>query len=42
MATIGLLSLAILILFPYLKARVKALVPVPAQVIVLAVALPLG
>jgi MFS superfamily sulfate permease-like transporter len=41
-ATVGLLSLAILVAFSYAKARVKALKSVPSQVIVLAVAIPLG
>ncbi len=41
-ATVGLTSLAILILFPSLKARFKFLAPVPAQVIVLALAIPMG
>ncbi len=41
-AVVGLLSLAILIAFPYLKAAVPALKPVPAQVVVLAVGIPLA
>jgi MFS superfamily sulfate permease-like transporter len=41
-AIVGLVSLAILIAFPYVKAAVKPLKSVPAQVIVLAVAIPLG
>ncbi|MDB5309178.1 MAG: bicA [Gemmataceae bacterium] len=41
-AAIGLVSLAILVAFPYVKAAVRALKSVPAQVIVLAVAIPLG
>jgi MFS superfamily sulfate permease-like transporter len=41
-AAVGLVSLAIMILFPYLKAFVPALKPVPAQLVVLVVAVPLG
>lgn len=41
-AAVGLVSLAILIAFPYLKAKLKFLGPVPAQVIVLAVAIPMA
>lgn len=40
--TVGLTSLAILIAFPYLKARVKAIQAIPAQVVVLLVAVPLA
>ena len=41
-AAIGLLSLGLLIAFPFVKARIKALKSVPAQLIVLAIAIPLG
>ncbi|MCE9564686.1 MAG: SulP family inorganic anion transporter [Planctomycetes bacterium] len=41
-AAIGLTSLAILIAFPFLKARIPALKPVPAQVVVLAVGIPMA
>ncbi|NBO93410.1 MAG: SulP family inorganic anion transporter [Planctomycetia bacterium] len=41
-AAVGFLSLVILIAFPYLKVLVKPLAAVPAQVFVLAVAIPLG
>ncbi len=41
-AAIGLLSLGILAAFPFLKARVKLLNAIPAQLIVLAIAIPLG
>lgn len=41
-AVVGLSSLAILIAFPFLKARVGFLKPVPAQLVVLLVAIPLG
>jgi len=41
-APVGLLSLTLLIAFPYLKSRIKTLAPIPAQVIVLAIAIPLG
>jgi MFS superfamily sulfate permease-like transporter len=41
-ATIGIASLAIMIAFPYLKGLVPALKPVPAQLVVLLVAVPLG
>ncbi len=40
--TIGLISLGILIAFPYLKAYVPALKPVPGQVVVVLAAIPLG
>jgi len=39
---IGLSSLAILILFPFVKSRIGFLKPLPSQVVVLAVAIPLG
>lgn len=41
-AAIGLVALAIMIVFPFLKARVKYLKPVPAQLVVLLAAVPLG
>ncbi|HEX4609273.1 MAG TPA: SulP family inorganic anion transporter [Urbifossiella sp.] len=41
-AAVGLVSLAILIAFQYAKAAVPAIRSVPAQVVVLAVAIPLG
>ncbi|MBA4018332.1 MAG: sulfate transporter [Pirellula sp.] len=41
-ATVGLISLAIMFLYPYAKARIKALGKIPAQLIVLIVAIPLG
>ena len=41
-ALVGLTSLAILIAFPFLKARIKFLKPVPGQLIVLLVAIPMG
>jgi MFS superfamily sulfate permease-like transporter len=41
-AAIGLLSLGLLVAFPFVKARVKGLNALPAQLIVLAVAIPLG
>lgn len=39
---IGVVSLAIMIAFPFLKNRVSVLKPVPAQLVVLAAAIPLG
>jgi MFS superfamily sulfate permease-like transporter len=41
-AAVGLVALAIMVLFPYVKAFVPALKPVPAQLVVLVVAVPLG
>jgi MFS superfamily sulfate permease-like transporter len=41
-ATLGLTSLALLIVYPYIKAAVPFLKSVPAQVVVLVVAIPLG
>lgn len=40
--TIGLISLAIMIAYPAVKARVPALKPIPAQLVVLAVGIPMG
>lgn len=42
LTAIGLISLAVMIGFPFLKARVKLLKPVPAQLVVLLAAIPLG
>jgi MFS superfamily sulfate permease-like transporter len=41
-ASIGLLSLAIMFLYPVLKSRVKVVGKVPAQLLVLLIAIPLG
>lgn len=41
-ATVGLISLAIMFLYPFAKSRVSALGKIPAQLIVLLVAIPLG
>ena len=41
-ALVGATALAIMISFPLLKARVKVLKPVPAQVVVVLVAIPMG
>ena len=40
--TVGLTALAILIVFPFLKGRLAFLKPVPAQLVVLLVAIPMG
>ncbi|HUR55552.1 MAG TPA: SulP family inorganic anion transporter [Gemmataceae bacterium] len=40
--TIGVAALAIMILYPFLRARVSFLKAIPAQLVVLAVAIPLG
>src|SRR5262249_4831598 len=41
-AVVGVASLAIMIAFPFLKNRVSFLKPIPAQLVVLAAAMPLG
>lgn len=41
-ATVGLMSLAIMFLYPFAKSRISALGKIPAQLIVLLVAIPLG
>ena len=41
-ALIGLTGLALLVAFPFLKSRVKFLKPIPAQLVVLFVAVPMG
>lgn len=41
-AVVGVTALAVMILFPVLKARVKALKPVPAQLVVVVVAIPMA
>ncbi len=41
-ATVGLMSLAIMFLYPFAKSRIPAMGKIPAQLIVLLVAIPLG